>query len=199
VLEAMTEVTTHNRILEATEALLRRHGPAKLAVIDVARALGMSHGNVYRHFASKAALLDAIAERWLATVSDPLEVIATSKQSATERLHDWIMALMREKRRKVAEDPEVFAMYHAVAEAAREVVADHVQTLSAQLERIITDGAATGEFKVKDPQAAARAVWNATMRFHHPSLVGSRNEPPDETEAESVIALLLAGLEAGVL
>ena len=44
------------RILEATEEVLRRHGPAKATVVDVARALGVSHGSVYRHFRTKAVL-----------------------------------------------------------------------------------------------------------------------------------------------
>lgn len=44
------------RILDTAEEVLRRFGPAKASVLDVARALGVSHGSVYRHFPSKAAL-----------------------------------------------------------------------------------------------------------------------------------------------
>ena len=49
-----------HRILDAAEEMLRRHGVQKTNVVDVARALGMSHGNIYRHFPSKQALLDAV-------------------------------------------------------------------------------------------------------------------------------------------
>jgi AcrR family transcriptional regulator len=62
---------TAERILEASEDVLRRYGPAKANVIDVARELGVSHGSVYRHFPSKAALRDAVAERWLHSISEP--------------------------------------------------------------------------------------------------------------------------------
>ena len=51
---------TPDRILDAAEETLTRFGPAKTTVVDVARALGVSHGSVYRHFASKAALRDAV-------------------------------------------------------------------------------------------------------------------------------------------
>ncbi|MFC7510822.1 TetR/AcrR family transcriptional regulator [Streptomyces thermocarboxydus] len=61
---AATETLTAERILEATE-VLRRHGPAKATVVDVARALGVSHGSVYRHFRTKAALREAVTKRWL--------------------------------------------------------------------------------------------------------------------------------------
>ena len=68
-------VLTPERILEAAEDVLRRFGPAKATVVDVARTLGVSHGSVYRHFPSKAALRDAVAERWLARISEPLEAV----------------------------------------------------------------------------------------------------------------------------
>jgi AcrR family transcriptional regulator len=38
---------TYEQILEAAEDVLRRFGPGKATVVDVARALGVSHGSVY--------------------------------------------------------------------------------------------------------------------------------------------------------
>src|SRR5437879_2663848 len=60
-----TVVLTPERILEVTEDVLRRFGLAKATVVDVARALDVSHGSVYRHFPSKASRRDAVAKRWL--------------------------------------------------------------------------------------------------------------------------------------
>ena len=57
---------TPDGILDAAETVLRRFGPKKASVVDVARALGVSHGSIYRHFPSKKALRDAVAGRWLA-------------------------------------------------------------------------------------------------------------------------------------
>ena len=54
-------VLTPERILEVTEDVLRRYGLAKATVVDVARALDVSHGSVYRHFPSKASLREAVA------------------------------------------------------------------------------------------------------------------------------------------
>src|SRR5579859_2093653 len=64
-----TVVLTPERILEVTEDVLRRFGLAKATVVDVARALDVSHGSVYRHFPSKASLREAVAKRWLERVS----------------------------------------------------------------------------------------------------------------------------------
>ena len=73
------EALTPERILEATEEVLRRHGPAKATVVDVARVLGVSHGSVYRHFRTKAALREAVTERWLGRTEAALAKITAEK------------------------------------------------------------------------------------------------------------------------
>ena len=78
-------VLTPERILEVTEDVLRRYGLAKATVVDVARALDVSHGSVYRHFPSKASLRDAVAKRWLDRVSKPLEKIAKELGTTDEQ------------------------------------------------------------------------------------------------------------------
>lgn len=197
----MTEAggTTEERILDAAERLLRRHGLAKTTVVDVARALGMSHGNVYRHFPSKAALRDAVAARWLRRVSGPLRAIAEGDAPAAQRLEAWLVALAAEKRRKVLSDPEMFDTFHALAEAARAVVDAHVAGLQDQLARIVADGVAEGDFRVADPRAAARLVMEATLRFHHPAHVRAAAGEDPAPALRRTIALLLPGLRAGVV
>src|SRR5512147_2958611 len=96
---------TAERILEASEDVLRRYGPAKTTVVDVARELGVSHGSVYRHFPSKAALRDAVAERWLASVSEPLAEVAGEEGSAPERLVRWLDLLVGAKQSRARDDP----------------------------------------------------------------------------------------------
>ena len=50
---------TLDRILATAEDVIRRFGPAKATVVDVARALGVSHAAVYRYVATKAELREA--------------------------------------------------------------------------------------------------------------------------------------------
>jgi AcrR family transcriptional regulator len=99
-------VLTPERILEVTEDVLRRFGLAKATVVDVARALDVSHGSVYRHFPSKQSLRQAVAKRWLDRVSAPLTRIAESSGPAPARLERWLRALCEAKQKKVLEDPE---------------------------------------------------------------------------------------------
>jgi AcrR family transcriptional regulator len=189
-----TATLTADRILEAAEEVLRRYGPAKANVVDVARALGVSHGSVYRHFPSKAALRDAVTERWLSEVSEPLQVVAVGKGAAPERLRRWLDLLVRSKRRKALDDPELFATYIELAAEARDVVRAHVETLVAQLARIVADGVARGEFEATDPAATGRAIFDATARFHNPAHAPEWSNPGIDAAYERVRALVLNGL-----
>jgi len=189
-------VLTRERVLDAAEDVLRRFGPPKATVVDVARALGVSHGSVYRHFPSKAALRDAVAERWLSRVSQPLAAIAAENGPAPERLRRWLDTLIAFKRRKVLDDPEMFANYLEIAAGARDVVKGHVEALSGQVAQILRDGMNRREFAVTDPLSAGKAIFEATARFHHPAHAREWTEPDLDSHFEAVWALLLRGLTA---
>lgn len=189
---------TRGRILDAAAALLRRHGPDKLTVLDVAKRLGMSHGNVYRHFPSKQALRAAVAEDWLAAVTAPLAGVVAQDDPPAVRLAAWLRMLAAIKRRKVLEDPEMFAGFHRVATESPEVIAAHLAHMVEQVAAILAAGKADGSLPlVTDPEADARAVLTATLRFHHPDLVpGTGDAATAEADLARITALLLRGFGA---
>ena len=187
---------TPDRILDAAEEVLTRFGPAKTTVVDVARALGVSHGSVYRHFPSKAALRDAVIERWLSRVSDPLAKIVREDSPAPERLRRWFDRLIAVKRQKARAEPELFATYHAISAESREVVHAHVEALAGQVSAIIADGVKRGEFARTDAPAAGKAIFYATARFHHPSYAADWGEPGLDKVFDDLWSLVTRGLAA---
>jgi AcrR family transcriptional regulator len=191
-----TEALTAARILEAAEDVLRRHGPAKTNVVDVARALGVSHGSVYRHFPSKAALRDAVTERWLSQISEPLASVANEDRPAVDRLQRWLDLLVAAKRGRSTDDPELFATYVELTVEAREVVKAHVENLVSQLAHIIADGVAEGSLMADDPVTVARAVFHATARFHNPAFAAEWSGADIDNDYRRVRDLVLSGLGA---
>ncbi|MGA5300995.1 TetR family transcriptional regulator [Nucisporomicrobium flavum] len=184
-------------ILSATEDVLRRHGPAKATVVDVGRALGVSHAAVYKHFPSKTALREAVSRRWLNRDRDTLAAIARDTEiPPPQRLRRWLAALLVAKRAKAHDDPELFAAYKALVTEDSAAAVDHVADLLGQLETILTDGMTDGSLQRADPAETARAVFTATTRFHHPGLAGAWTEPGIDHELQVVCTLLLDGLRA---
>ncbi|WP_405582313.1 TetR family transcriptional regulator [Streptomyces sp. NBC_01092] len=193
------QTLTAERILEATEEVLRRHGPAKATVVDVARALGVSHGSVYRHFRTKAALREAVTKRWLDRTTGVLAAIVAAPDLDPEtRLREWLAALFAAKRRKAFDDPELFATYTVLTtETVETVVGEHVAELTGQLTEIVRAGAAAGAFTAEDPATAAGAVFRATDRFHDPHYAREWEQPGVEDDFEALLNLLIRGLRAG--
>src|SRR3954468_20802052 len=95
---------TRDRILNTAEDVIRRFGPAKATVVDVARALGVSHTAVYRHVATKAELRDLVVGRWVEATMSPLHAVVAQSGRAPERLRKLIDALITAKRRRAADD-----------------------------------------------------------------------------------------------
>jgi AcrR family transcriptional regulator len=191
-----TVVLTPERILEATEDVLRRFGLAKATVVDVARALDVSHGSVYRHFPSKASLRDAVAKRWLDRINAPLQEIADASDPAPARLERWLRTMFAIKYKKVCDDPEMFATYMTLAREARDVVMAHREALVDQIAHILSDGVAQGAFQVADVRCTARALFEATSRFHHPAHCEEWKDPALPGRVDALLTLLLRGLEA---
>src|ERR1039457_2385387 len=179
-------------IVSAAEQLLRRHGPEKTTVLDVARQLGVSHGSVYRHFPSKAALREAVILRWLDQVRDDL---ATAVQDPAlppaGRLRAMLTAMFAIKRAKAREDPELFATFRVLAAEHSTVSTAHVAFLLEQI-RAIT----SGDFAPGEPEMIARAIFNATTRFHDPTHAAEWSFPEVEAASDGVIALILNGIRA---
>src|ERR1700729_194195 len=89
---------TLDRIVGAAGDVIRRFGPAKATVVDVARALGVSHAAVYRHVATKAELRELVVGRWVETMMPPLRAIAALRGSAPQRLRRLFDTLIAVKR-----------------------------------------------------------------------------------------------------
>jgi AcrR family transcriptional regulator len=185
---------TRERILATAEDVIRRFGPAKATVVDVARALGVSHAAVYRHVATKAELRDLVVGRWVEATMLPLRAIAAESGPAPKRLRRLFDTLIAVKRRRAADDPELFAAYRILAVDAQSVVTAHVDELIELAATVIRSGVKEGTFRKVDPMAAGRAVLFATSRFHHPVHAAEWADPDIDSAYKDVWKMLMDGL-----
>lgn len=84
------------QILDVTGQLLERVGLDDLTTILIAKELGVSVGSVYHYFPNKHAILYAMGEQWLASVSAVLDQLEkadleqmTLEQFLAELLQGW--------------------------------------------------------------------------------------------------------------
>src|SRR6476660_299060 len=80
------------RILDCAERLFRHYGYGKTNVADIARELGMSTANIYRFFASKVEIHQAVCGRILCVKQKTAYEIMHLPIGAEERLRRYIHA-----------------------------------------------------------------------------------------------------------
>ena len=131
-------------------------------------------------------------ERILEVTEDVLRRYGLAKATVV----DVARALFTAKQNRFNEDPEMFATYLTLAQEACKVVKGHKEGLADQIASIIADGVKQGAFEVADVKASARAVYDASIRFHHPAHSNEWNDPELSTRIDALLALLLRGLEA---
>jgi hypothetical protein len=72
----------------------------------------------------------------------------------------------------------------------------HKERLVGQVAHILADGVKQGAFQVADVNVTARAVFDATTRYHHPAHSDEWKDPALAARIDALLALLLKGLEA---
>jgi hypothetical protein len=105
-----------------------------------------------------------------------------------------IDALIAVKRRRSADDPELFSAYRTLAADAKSVIAAHVEDMIGLVAKIIASGVEKGTFRTVDPMDMGRAVLVATSRFHHPAHAAEWDDPAIDAAYEDIWQLLMDGL-----
>jgi AcrR family transcriptional regulator len=185
---------TRDRIVATAEDVLRRFGPEKATVVDVARALGVSHAAVYRHVKTKAELRDLVVQRWVDETMSPLRAIVARPGPAPKRLRQLFDTLIGVKRRRAAADPELFTAYRSLSANARSAVAAHLSELAQLVAAIIRSGVEEETFRRIDPVATSQAILFATSRFHHPAHAMEWTDPKIDTVFDDLWRILMRGL-----
>ena len=174
IAETMLDVTRQEnitRILDAAERLFRHYGYSKTTVADVARDLGMSPANIYRFFASKVEIHQAICGRMLAMSYELAAKICHQKISASDRLRQYVRSQYQLTLDMMLDQQKVHEMVIVAIERDWHVIEKHIDSIHALIADVIRDGIAAGEFADQDPEVASRCFGAATINLCHPQMV----------------------------
>jgi AcrR family transcriptional regulator len=181
-------------ILDMAEDVLRRFGPAKANVLDVARALNISHAAIYKYYSSKTALRDAVTERWLQRITEPMNSVMELNLPPEVKLRQLVEKLIESKQMSSIADPEMFATYATLASEAREVLELHIAHIIDLFALAIEQGVNDGTFIGIEIKQTANAILLATSRFHHPSHAQDWKDPEIHNSFNAVWNLIMKGL-----
>jgi AcrR family transcriptional regulator len=182
------------RILDSAERLFRHYGYSKTNVADIARDLDMSPANIYRFFASKTEIHQAICARILTASYQQAQEISRLPLSATERLRRYARAQHKFTVETMLDEQKVHEIVVIAIEQDWHVIEKHIDRVDELIADIIRDGIRDGEFADQDPSVAARCFDASIVTLCHPQIVAQclakENRPtPDELIEFAIKAL----------
>jgi AcrR family transcriptional regulator len=186
-------------VLEAATALVSQHGEAKTNMVDIGRALGVSHAALYRFYPSKLAVMAAIAKA--AMHSD--EVLASAwlevEAPADERLLGMMMDLHSRRHERFATARGIHDLSCRILSERMDIIASHARHMTHLVARLISQGVDSREWKVDDIVIAAGVVCDAATVFVHPHFVAqaSQSHAPVDARMRSMVQTLNRAFAAG--
>lgn len=183
-----------SRILDAAERLFRHYGYSKTTVADIARDLGMSTANIYRFFASKQDIHQALCSRMLQAAYDLARSVAGEPASAAERLRRYASTQHKMTVDTMLDQEKVHEMVVVAIERDWHVIEKHIIRLHAIVAEIIADGIAAGEFRQQDPEIASKCFGASLVTLCHPQMVAQCLMKENQARAEDLIEFAIQAL-----
>jgi len=182
------------KALQIAEEKIRVYSFEKFRLTDIAKELKISQAALYNHFPDKAALLDAISERWLAQMDNTLELIANRELPPRQLIVEWFLKYHELKKEKVLKDPELYKSFNMAAELVKPFIIEHLDNLNRQLLMLVRKAIIAQEIRAKSPEGAVRLLLESTISFHHPRMALDYKDENREGLLKQVVETMLAGL-----
>lgn len=181
------------KALQIAEEKIRAYSFEKFRLTDIAKELKISQAALYNHFPDKAALLDAISERWLAHMDNTLEHIANKEVPPRQLIVKWFLTYHQLKKEKVLKDPELYKSFNMAAELLKPFIIDHLDNLNRQLLMLVQKAIIAQEIHAKSPENVVQLLLESTISFHHPRMVLDHKDEKREGLLKQVVETMLEG------
>src|SRR3954447_15630274 len=162
-------------LVRAARALFDERGMQDAPVEEIARAVGIARGLIYRSFSSKEELFVLAVTDYLAELAEALERSTAGVTDPVAALERSTEAYARYCLRYPAFLDACLSLMHRPARELAEIVSESVwlrlgQGMALCLDHIagiLRDGTAAGAFAVEDPDYTANVLWTQGLGVMH--------------------------------
>ena len=190
----LTAVQIRDKAINVTIVQMRRYGFEKVRLVDIAKDLGVSHAALYIHFADKAALLDAVSERWLKSLEAALERVCQKNKDPIAQIHEWFLKLYQMKREKMMNDPELYKAFKSAADQQKFIYKNHLAVMNHQLAEIVKNATAQKKLTKHSIKKTVALLFEATTGFHNPTMIARHLNEKRENLLKEMLDVVLDGL-----
>jgi AcrR family transcriptional regulator len=174
---------TRAQILEAAWDLFRQLG-SKTTIADVAERLGMSSANIYRFYASKQALCEAVCANQLGGIVEIVRHISVGPGKASQRIRAILLAMNVAMREQMLHEKRVHEMVETAISERWAPIDAYENDIVEILAGLVAEGQRAGEFGPGNPAALGMFVVCACSGIHHPHLIALYGDEESPTPGD---------------
>ncbi len=193
------KLDTREQILQAAMERIMHYGYAKTTMAEIARDCGMSAGNIYRFFASKIDIAEAMARKLNMEINAQNAALVRSKGSAIEKMRRFHHTALTTTFEKLDKDAKVLEVAEVLSSERPTFANEEMAQERVYLVQLLEQGIADGEFApMENPHFIAEMMQSATMKFRYPQLWSRLTLPKLTRELDGVMDIILAGLSVPI-
>lgn len=161
-----------DQIVAAATEHFSHYGYEKTTVSDLARAIGFSKAYIYKFFASKQSIGEAICQTCLQGIEAQMEAAIASTDSAPEQLRRMFRAAVEASVALFNQDRRLYEIAAAAASEHWPTAIAYEARVRGLLQQILERGRASGDFERKTPlDEAAQAIYLVMRPYLNPLLL----------------------------
>jgi AcrR family transcriptional regulator len=150
---------TRDRIERAAIRLFVDRGVRDTSVRDIARAVDLSEGALYRHFVSKDELVRSLFERHYVNFSRELQAVSGQEESPRAK----VAAMIQQFCRAHDENPTLFRFLLFVQHGQLAKLAPDALTPVRVIRDVLAAAIASGEIPEQDPDLATALLFGVVL------------------------------------
>lgn len=161
-----------DQIVAAATEHFSHYGYEKTTVSDLARAIGFSKAYIYKFFASKQSIGEAICHTCLRGIELQIEATIASTDSAPEQLRRMFRVAVEASVALFNQDRKLYEIAVAAASEGWPTAVAYEARVRGQLQKILERGRVAGDFERKTPlDEAAQAIYLVMRPYLNPLLL----------------------------
>ncbi|WP_290497112.1 TetR/AcrR family transcriptional regulator [Hyphomonas sp. UBA4494] len=191
---------TRQQILEAAMERIVHYGYSKTTMSEIAKDCNMSAGNIYRFFASKLDIAEAIGRKFNSELYQTYASICRKPITAADRLRQFFEFSMVRTYEALEEKDKLVELAETLADERPLFMNEQLAQERVYLVQILENGIEAGEFRPLDrKEETAEMIQASMMKFRFPQMFSHLTLPKLKRELAGVMDLVLAGLSAGAV
>lgn len=189
---------TRKMILHAAVERILHYGYSKTTMAEIAKDCNMSAGNIYRFFASKLDIAEAMARKFNDEAYETFAKIAAKTVPAADRMREIFHYELARTYSAIADEAKILEVAEVLSDERPLYMNEKLARERTYLVHIMKDGVGAGEFRpLSNPEEVAEMWQAALMKFRFPQLFSKLTLPKLQREIDGVMDLLLAGMSPG--